>query len=139
MKALRFRRNTLDRLARSTRACSTYSALEEAIKEAEVAVDHHTIEMIRNKRKSMQERRNTRAQQMKLVSQNAPQGQHCFNYCREPSRSLLSICVRAQITAEPGRHLQSLTRGQADRRTHVRRIHARGRDTNYGQQVGYGY
>ena len=41
-------------------------ALEEAIKAAEVAVDYHTVEN-RNKRKAMQERRNTLAQQMKLI------------------------------------------------------------------------
>src|ERR1700691_1159756 len=49
-------------------------ALEEAIKAAEVAVDYHTVEN-RNKRKSMQERRNTLAQQMKLIGENAQQGQ----------------------------------------------------------------
>jgi hypothetical protein len=49
-------------------------ALEEATKDAEVAVDHHTVEN-RNKRKSMQARRNTLVQQMTLVSENAQRGQ----------------------------------------------------------------
>ena len=49
-------------------------ALEEAIKAAEVAVDYHTVEN-RNKRKSMQERRNTLGGKMKFLSQNAQQGQ----------------------------------------------------------------
>src|SRR6202453_5544144 len=49
-------------------------ALEEAIKAAEVAVDYHTVEN-RNKRKSMQERRNSLAQQMKRVSENAQRAQ----------------------------------------------------------------
>ena len=47
--------------------------LEEAIKAAEVAVDYHTVEN-RNKRKSMQERRNTLAQQMKLIGAERPAG-----------------------------------------------------------------
>jgi hypothetical protein len=43
-------------------------ALEEAIKAAELAVDYHTVEN-RNKRKAMQERRDTLAQEMKDAHQ----------------------------------------------------------------------
>jgi hypothetical protein len=49
-------------------------APEEAIKAAETAVDYYAVEN-RNKRKSMQERRNTFAQQMKFIGENAQQGQ----------------------------------------------------------------
>jgi hypothetical protein len=49
-------------------------ACEEAIKAAEVAVDYHTVEN-RNKRKAFQKCRNTVAQQMKLISENAQRGQ----------------------------------------------------------------
>lgn len=70
-------------------------ALEEAIKAAEVAVDYHTVEN-RNKRKSMQERRNTLAQQMKLISQNAQQGQQALTDLYRSMESNLALATHAE-------------------------------------------
>jgi hypothetical protein len=70
-------------------------ALEEAIKAAEVAVDHHTVEN-RNKRKSMQERRNTLAQQMKLIGENAQQGQQSLQQLYASMESNLALAKHAE-------------------------------------------
>jgi hypothetical protein len=71
-------------------------AVEEAIKAADTAVDYHTLEY-RNKRKSMQERRNTLAQQMKLISQNAQQGQ----------RSLEQLCASMESNLALAKHAEA--------------------------------
>ena len=70
-------------------------ALEEAIKAAEVAVDYHTVEN-RNKRKSMQERRNTLAQQMKLIGENAQQGQRSLEQLYASMESNLALAKHAE-------------------------------------------
>jgi hypothetical protein len=70
-------------------------ALEEAIKAAEVPVDYHTVED-RNKRKSMQERRNTLAQQMKLVSENAQRGQQSLQQLYASMESNLALAKHAE-------------------------------------------
>jgi hypothetical protein len=70
-------------------------ALEEAIKAAELAVDYHTVEN-RNKRKSMQERRNTLAQQMKLISENAQQGQRSLQQLYASMESNLELAKHAE-------------------------------------------
>jgi hypothetical protein len=70
-------------------------ALEEAIKAAEVAVDYHTVEN-RNKRKAMQERRNTLAQQMKLIEQNAQQGQRSLEQLYASMESNLALATHAE-------------------------------------------
>jgi phosphoenolpyruvate carboxylase len=68
-------------------------ALEEAIKAAELAVDYHTVEN-RNKRKAMQERRNTLAQQMKVISENA-QGQRSLQQLYASVESNLELAKHA--------------------------------------------
>ena len=70
-------------------------ALEEAIKAAETAVDYHTVEN-RNKRKSMQERRNTLAQQMKLIGENAQQGQRSLEQLYASMESNLALAKHAE-------------------------------------------
>jgi hypothetical protein len=70
-------------------------ALEEAIKAAEVAVDYHTVEN-RNKRKSMQERRNTLAQQMKVIGENAQQGQRSLEQLYASMESNLALAKHAE-------------------------------------------
>ena len=70
-------------------------ALEEAIKAAEVAVDYHTVEN-RNKRKSMQERRNTLAQQMKLIGENAQRGQRSLEQLYASMESNLALAKHAE-------------------------------------------
>src|SRR5580658_8606796 len=70
-------------------------ALEEAIKAAELAVDYHTVEN-RNKRKAMQERRNTLAQQMKVISENAQQGQQSLQQLYASMESNLELAKHAE-------------------------------------------
>jgi hypothetical protein len=69
--------------------------LEEAIKAAEVAVDYHSVEN-RNKRKSMQERRNTLAQQMKVIGENAQQGQRSLGQLYASRESNLALAKHAE-------------------------------------------
>jgi hypothetical protein len=70
-------------------------ALEEAIKAAEVAVDYHTVEN-RNKRKSMQERRNTLAEQMKVIGENSQQGQRALQDLYRSMESNLALAKHAE-------------------------------------------
>src|SRR5271163_205458 len=74
---------------------------EEAIKAAEVAVDH-SVEN-RNKRKSMQERRNTLAQQMQLVSDNAQRGQQSLQQLYASMESNLALAKHAEEWVERNR------------------------------------
>jgi hypothetical protein len=66
-------------------------ALEEAIKAAEVAVVEN-----RNKRKSMQERSNTLAQQMKVISENAQRGQQSLQQLYASMESNLALAKHAE-------------------------------------------
>ena len=70
-------------------------ALEEAIKSAETAVDYHTVEN-RNKRKSMQERRNALARQMKVIEQNAEQGRQSLQQLYTSVESNLALAKHAE-------------------------------------------
>jgi len=64
-------------------------------KAAEVAVDYHTVEN-RNKRKSMQQRRNTLAQQMKVIEQNAQPGQQSLQQLYASVESNLALAKHAE-------------------------------------------
>jgi hypothetical protein len=70
-------------------------ALEEAITAAEAAVEYHTVENL-NKRKSMQERCNTLAQQMKLIGENAQQGQKALEDLYRGMESNLALAKHAE-------------------------------------------
>ena len=50
----------------------------------------------RNKRKSMQERRNTLAQQMKLIGENAQQGQKALEELYRSTESNLALAKHAE-------------------------------------------
>lgn len=77
------------KLQEEDRACET------AIKEAENAVDYHTVEN-RNKRKAMQERRNTIAQQIKLFGENMQAGQQSIAQLHTSAETNLALASHAE-------------------------------------------
>jgi hypothetical protein len=70
-------------------------ALDESIKAADNATDYHTVEN-RNKRKGMQERRNTVAQQMKIISENSQQAQRSLQQLYTSMESNLELAKHAE-------------------------------------------
>jgi hypothetical protein len=71
------------------------SELEAAIKTAETAVDFHTVEN-RNKRKSMQERRNQLGKEIGLIGQNLNRGQQSLQGLYESIESNLELAKHAE-------------------------------------------
>jgi hypothetical protein len=69
--------------------------LEADIKEAESAIDYHTVEN-RDKRKAKQERRNALAPQMKLVAENAQRGTQAMQQLLQSVESALQLAKHAE-------------------------------------------
>jgi len=69
--------------------------LDAAIKDAETAIDYHTVEN-RNKRKGMQERRNELAKEMQLISENLTRGQQSLQGLYQSIESDLELAKHAE-------------------------------------------
>lgn len=69
--------------------------LEADIKAAADAIDYHTVEN-RDRRKSMQERRNTLAEQMKVIAGNAQRGQKAMEGLLQGAESALQLAEHAE-------------------------------------------
>jgi hypothetical protein len=69
--------------------------LEAAIKAAEVSPDYHTVEN-RNKRKAMQERRNTLGKQMEILVKNMQQGQQAMGQLIQSTEASLALAKHAE-------------------------------------------
>jgi multidrug resistance efflux pump len=82
-------------MASYTKLQAEDSELEAAIKAAEVAPDYHTVEN-RNKRKAMQERRNTLAKQMELLAKNMQQGQQAMAQLIQSTEASLALAKHAE-------------------------------------------
>jgi hypothetical protein len=68
--------------------------LEADIKEAENAIDYHTVDN-REKRKKMQGRRNQAAQEMKVIAESAQRGQQAMAQLRQSFESALQLATHA--------------------------------------------
>jgi hypothetical protein len=82
--------------------------LADQIKEAETAIDYHTVEN-RTKRKTMQERRNKLAQDMKALGENMQRGQQSLAQSVETNLSLATLCRNVEL--EGGRIFLALSGG----------------------------
>ena len=71
------------------------AGLAAGIKEAETAVDYHTVEN-RNKRKAMQERRNKLASDMKALEENMQSGQQSLAQLHQSAETSLSLAAHAE-------------------------------------------
>jgi hypothetical protein len=69
--------------------------LTASIKEAETAIDYHTVEN-RTKRKAMQERRNKLAQNMKALGENIGRGQQSLAQIHQSVETNLSLATHAE-------------------------------------------
>jgi hypothetical protein len=69
--------------------------LADQIKEAETAIDYHTVEN-RTKRKTMQERRNKLAQDMKALGENIGRGQQSIAQIHQSVETNLSLATHAE-------------------------------------------
>ncbi len=69
--------------------------LDAAIKDAETAIDYHTVEN-RNKRKAMQERRNQLAKEIQLISENLKRGQQSLQGLYQSIESNLELAKHAE-------------------------------------------
>ena len=86
----------LDRiLARFEQLKKEDSELEAKIKEAETALDSHTVDN-RQKRKAMQERRNALSQQMQFVIKNHEEGQRAMRNLYQSIESNLALAKHAE-------------------------------------------
>jgi len=69
--------------------------LEADIKELEKALDNHTVDN-RNKRKSLQERRNEIARQMQGIAQHAQQGQKAMEQLLQSVEASIALAKHAE-------------------------------------------
>ncbi len=69
--------------------------LADQIKEAETAIDYHTVEN-RAKRKAMQERRNKLAQDMKALGENIGHGQQSLAQIHQSVETNLALATHAE-------------------------------------------
>lgn len=69
--------------------------LAASIKEAETAIDYHTVEN-RTKRKGMQERRNKLAQDMKALGENIGRGQQSLAQLHQSVETNLQLARHAE-------------------------------------------
>jgi hypothetical protein len=71
------------------------AGLAASIKEAETAIDYHTVEN-RNKRKAMQERRNKLAQDMQALGENIGRGQQSLTQIHQSVETNLQLAKHAE-------------------------------------------
>jgi|SRR5258708_2574124 hypothetical protein len=71
------------------------AAIAVSIKEQENALDHHTVDN-RNKRKSMQERRNDLAQKMQALGENMKNGHEAMQQLIQSADTNLSLAEHAE-------------------------------------------
>jgi SMC interacting uncharacterized protein involved in chromosome segregation len=69
--------------------------LEADIKAAAEAIDYHTVEN-RERRKTMQERRNQLAKDMKAMAQSAQQGQQAMQQLLQSAETSLQLATHAE-------------------------------------------
>ena len=84
-----------DVMAHYTKLQEEDRGLEAKIKEAELAIDYHTVEN-RNNRKAMQERRNALAQQMRVLGENIQAGQQSVAQLHQSAEVNLALATHAE-------------------------------------------
>jgi hypothetical protein len=72
------------------------AGLADQIKEAETAIDYHTVES-RNKRKGMQERRNKLAHDMKALGENMQRGQQSLAQIHQSVETNVQLATHAEM------------------------------------------
>jgi SMC interacting uncharacterized protein involved in chromosome segregation len=82
-------------MAEYTKLQNEDRALAEEIKTLETAMDYHTVEN-RNKRKTLQERRNQIANAMQAIGQNVQQGQQALNGLYQSIEASLQLAEHAE-------------------------------------------
>jgi hypothetical protein len=88
-------KNLDDLLALYQKFQAENAGLADQIKEAETAIDYHTVEN-RNKRKGMQEHRNKLAQHMKALGENIGRGQQSLAQIHQSVETNLSLATHAE-------------------------------------------
>jgi hypothetical protein len=83
-------------MAHYTKLKQEDGALEAKIKEAETALDYHTVEN-REKRKAMQERRNELSKQMQFLLKNHEEGQKAMHGLYQSIESNLALAKHAEV------------------------------------------
>jgi uncharacterized protein YgiM (DUF1202 family) len=92
-------------LAEYTKLKEGDTKLEGEIKALETAADSHTKDN-RDKRKALQERRNTLAKQMQAVGESHTQGQQALNgLYQSVEASLQTHCAKSPVSIALSRHV----------------------------------